>query len=107
MSATRRGMVPEDLTRLLFVTDPQLSPDGRRIAFVVTSLSEERDEYLSNIWVVDVAGGAPRRFTAGPLRDIEPRWSNESARCSWVSSGPACFITAARSPPWWNVCGAQ
>ena len=48
-------MVPEDLTRLLFVTDPQLSPDGRRIAFVVTSLSEERDEYLSNIWIVDVA----------------------------------------------------
>jgi len=44
VSATRRGMVPEDLTRLLFVTDPQLSPDGRRIAFVVTSLSEERDE---------------------------------------------------------------
>ncbi len=85
MSAVRGGMVPEDLTRLLFVTDPQLSPDGRRIAFVVTSLSEERDEYLSNIWVVDVAGGAPRRFTAGPRRDIEPRWSNDSARLAFLS----------------------
>jgi dipeptidyl aminopeptidase/acylaminoacyl peptidase len=42
-------MVPEDLTRLSLVTDPQLSPDGRRLAFVVTSLSEERDEYLSNV----------------------------------------------------------
>ena len=73
MSAGRRGMVPEDLTRLQFVTDPQLSPDGRRIAFVVTSLSEERDEYLSNIWVVDVTGGEPRRFTAGPRLDVAPR----------------------------------
>ncbi|PYN42807.1 MAG: hypothetical protein DMD95_15745 [Candidatus Rokuibacteriota bacterium] len=78
-------MVPEDLTRLRFVTDPQLSPDGRRIAFVVTSLSEERDEYLSNIWVVDVAGGEPRRFTAGPRRDIEPRWSPDGTRLAFLS----------------------
>ena len=78
-------MVPEDLTRILFVTDPQLSPDGRRIAFVVTSLSEERDEYLANIWIVDMTGGAPRRFTAGPRRDIEPRWSPDGARLAFLS----------------------
>jgi dipeptidyl aminopeptidase/acylaminoacyl peptidase len=80
-----RGMVPEDLTRILFVTDPQLSPDGRRIAFVVTSLSEERDEYLANIWIVDAAGGVPRRFTAGPRRDIEPRWSPDGTRLAFLS----------------------
>ena len=80
-----RGMVPEDLTRILFVTDPQVSPDGRRIAFVVTSLSDERDEYLSNIWIVDAAGGAPRRFTAGPRRDFEPRWSPDGARLAFLS----------------------
>ena len=84
MSAAR-GMVPEDLTRILFVTDPQVSPDGRRIAFVVTSLSDERDEYLSNIWIVDAAGGAPRRFTAGPRRDIEPRWSPDGAQLAFLS----------------------
>jgi dipeptidyl aminopeptidase/acylaminoacyl peptidase len=78
-------MVPQDLTRIAFVTDAQISPDGRRIAFVVTSLSEERDDYLSNIWVVDTAGGAPRRFTAGPRRDIEPRWSPDGARLAFLS----------------------
>jgi dipeptidyl aminopeptidase/acylaminoacyl peptidase len=82
-------MVPEDLTRLLSVSDPQLSPDGRRIAFVVTSLSEERDEYLSNVWVVDVAGGAPRRFTAGPGRDTEPRWSPDGTRLAFLSERAA------------------
>src|SRR5881409_1836844 len=80
-----RGMVPEDLTRVQLVTDPQLSPDGRRVAFVVTTLSEERDEHLANIWVADVSGGAPRRFTAGPRRDIEPRWSPDGARLAFLS----------------------
>ena len=80
-----RGMVPEDLTRIQFVSDPQLSPDGRRIAFVVTSLSEERDEYLANIWIVDTTGGTPRRFTAGPRRDIEPRWSPDGTRLAFLS----------------------
>src|SRR2546427_5683418 len=78
-------MVPEDLTRVQFVTDPQLSPAGRRIAFVVTSLPEERDEYLSNIWIVALAGGAARRFTAGPRRHIEPRWSPDGARLAFLS----------------------
>jgi dipeptidyl aminopeptidase/acylaminoacyl peptidase len=83
--STGRGMVPEDLTRIQFVTDPQLSPDGRRIAFVVTSLSEERDEYLANIWIVETTGGTPRRFTAGPRRDIEPRWSPDGTRLAFLS----------------------
>jgi dipeptidyl aminopeptidase/acylaminoacyl peptidase len=85
MSDGHRGMVPQDLTRIAFVTDAQISPDGRRIAFVVTSLSEERDEYLSNIWLVDAAGGEPRRFTTGPRRDIEPRWSSDGTRLAFLS----------------------
>jgi dipeptidyl aminopeptidase/acylaminoacyl peptidase len=82
---TSRGMVPADLTRIRFVSDAQVSPDGRAVAFVVTTLSEERDEYLSQIWLVDTAGGEPRRFTAGPRRDTAPRWSPDGARLAFVS----------------------
>ena len=76
---TSRGMVPADLTRIRFVSDAQVSPDGRVVAFVVTTLSEERDEYLSQIWLVDGAGGEPRRFTTGPRRDTAPRWSPDGS----------------------------
>jgi dipeptidyl aminopeptidase/acylaminoacyl peptidase len=78
-------MVPADLTRIRFVSDARVSPDGRAVAFVVTTLSEERDEYLSQIWLVDTAGGEPRRFTAGPRRDTAPRWSPDGARLAFVS----------------------
>lgn len=82
---SRRAMTPQDLTRIRFVSDPQLSPDGQRVAFVVTTFSEEKDEYLANIWLVDTAGGEPRRFTTGPGRDTTPRWSPDGARLAFVS----------------------
>jgi dipeptidyl aminopeptidase/acylaminoacyl peptidase len=69
----RRPVVPEDLFRIRLVGDPQLHPDGRCVAFVVTTLCETQDEYLSAIWVVDVEGGDPRPFTRGPRRDTAPR----------------------------------
>jgi dipeptidyl aminopeptidase/acylaminoacyl peptidase len=82
-------MVPQDLTRIRFVGDPQVSPDGRTIAFVLTTLSEEKDEYLSNIWVVSAAGGEPRRFTTGPRRDTAPRWSPDGTRLAFISEREA------------------
>src|SRR4029450_432839 len=82
---SRRAMTPQDITRIRFVSDPQLSPDGRLVAFVVTTLSEDRDEYLSNIWVVDTAGSEPRRFTTGRKRDTAPRWSPDGSRLAFVS----------------------
>ncbi len=88
MSDRRRAMTPADLARISWVSDPQISPDGRRVAFVVTTLSEECDEYLSNIWVVEI-GGEPRRFTTGAGRDTAPRWSPDGA---WLA------FLAAREP---------
>jgi dipeptidyl aminopeptidase/acylaminoacyl peptidase len=80
-----RAMVRADLTRLSFIGDPAISPDGRRIAFVLTTLSEEKDQYLSAIWIADTAGGEPRRFTAGPKRDTSPRWSPDGRRLAFLS----------------------
>jgi dipeptidyl aminopeptidase/acylaminoacyl peptidase len=82
---SRRPMEPRDLTRIRIVSDPQLCPEGRRVAYVVTTLSEERDEYLSQIWVVALAGGRPRRFTSGPKRDTTPRWSPDGTRLAFLS----------------------
>jgi dipeptidyl aminopeptidase/acylaminoacyl peptidase len=78
-------MRPDDICRIAWVADPRVSPDGRRVAFVVTRLSQERDEYLSTIWVVPTAGGEPRQLTAGPKRDRSPRWSPDGTQLAFVS----------------------
>jgi dipeptidyl aminopeptidase/acylaminoacyl peptidase len=84
-----RGVTGQDLTRLRGVSDPQISPDGGRVAFVVTTASEERDEYFSSVWVVDTAGGEPRRFTGGPAHDSMPRWSPDGQWLAFLSDrGP-------------------
>ena len=84
-----RGMVPDDLFRIRFVSDAQISPDGLWVAFVLTTLSEDKDEYLSNIWLVSAAGGEPRRFTTGPRRDTLPRWSPDGSRLAFDSEREA------------------
>ena len=51
-------MVPEDVYELVGVSDPRLSPDGRRVAYVVTTIDREENKYRSAIWVVPIDGSA-------------------------------------------------
>jgi dipeptidyl aminopeptidase/acylaminoacyl peptidase len=81
-----RGMIPTDLFRIQWVSDARLSPDGRLIAFTVTRLDEEADDYRSAIWVVPADGAIPpRRFTGGAGKDSAPRWSPDGVRLAFLS----------------------
>jgi dipeptidyl aminopeptidase/acylaminoacyl peptidase len=70
-------MRPEDLTEYASMSDPQLHPDGTRIAFVVSRMNFEADRYDRAIWLWD--GTTARVFTHGPV-DSRPRWSPDGAR---------------------------
>src|SRR5262245_51241078 len=64
-SAARRPMVEQDLYHLVWVADPQISPDGSRVAFVRVVIDSAADEYRTALWLVDAAGGTPRPLTSG------------------------------------------
>ncbi len=70
-----RPMTPDDIYAIKWVGENDISPDGSRVAVVVTQLDRDTDGYRSAIWVVDSSGGEPRQFTAGTKRDGSPRWS--------------------------------
>ena len=69
-------MRPADVAGLVDVGDPRLSPDGAMVAFAVTTVDMEANDYRSRIWLADVDGAEPPRpLTKGNGLDQRPRWS--------------------------------
>jgi dipeptidyl aminopeptidase/acylaminoacyl peptidase len=76
-------MTVEDVLQLKAVSDPQISPDGRWVAFVVSEVNLEGDFIDSDVWIVSTESDAqPVRLTRGPKRDNSPRWSPDG---SWIA----------------------
>jgi dipeptidyl aminopeptidase/acylaminoacyl peptidase len=72
--AQKRNITEKDLFNFVWIGDPQLSPDGARVAFVRVTVNEKKDGYNTAIWTVTTATGETRQLTNGP-RDSSPRWS--------------------------------
>ena len=74
-SPQKRNITEKDLWDFVWIGDPQVSPDGARVAFVRVTVNEKKEGYNTSIWSVPVAGGeAPRQLTKGD-HDTTPRWS--------------------------------
>jgi dipeptidyl aminopeptidase/acylaminoacyl peptidase len=76
----------EELLKLRRVSDPQLSPDGRLVAYVVTDVSLEKNSRSSHIWLVPVAGGEPVAVARSEKSEDTPRWSSDGKRLAFVST---------------------
>jgi len=94
-------LTPEEAVRLRRASDPQVSPDGRAVAFCVAPLSKEGEHPTGTIMRVPVDGAAPpRSFTTGPGLDHAPRWSPDGAWLAFISDRhergkPALYLMPA------------
>lgn len=84
-TATGAAVTPQDLFRIRTVSEPQVSPDGRFIAYTVTQADEKENRYRAAIWLVAAGDGEPRRLTSGEHRDSSPRWSPDGGAIAFIS----------------------
>jgi dipeptidyl aminopeptidase/acylaminoacyl peptidase len=67
------------------IGDPQVSPDGRWVTFTVQTVDVAANRKPSQIWIVPLAGGAPRQLTRDGEANQRARWSPDSKRVAYIS----------------------
>lgn len=74
-----------DIFELEYVSDPQISPDGKQVAYVRNFMDVMQDRPRANIWLINSDGTDNRPLTAGNRNDGSPRWSPDSKRLIYTS----------------------
>src|SRR5262249_31350134 len=104
----KRSITEKDIFQFNWIGDPQISPDGSRVAFVKVTVNEKKDGYDIAIWSVSMHGTEqPRRMTDGK-HDSSPRWSPDGKWLLFVrapepagpaAGGPGAAAGAGGRPP--------
>ena len=85
-TAQQHPMTFDDLIALKAVSDPQISPDGQQVAYVVSTPSLQENRNISHIWLADLASGANRQITHGTGSDFAPRFSPSGRTLAFLST---------------------
>jgi dipeptidyl aminopeptidase/acylaminoacyl peptidase len=78
----------DDVARLREVRDPQVSPEGQWVAYVVAAVDTKEDKTNSHVWMVGYDGKNDRQITFSQDSETSPRWSPDGRYLSFTSSRP-------------------
>jgi dipeptidyl aminopeptidase/acylaminoacyl peptidase len=84
----RHPLKLDDIARLRDVRDPQISPDGQWVAYVVSTIDTKEDKASSHIWMSSFDGKSDRQMTSSQDSETAPRWSPDGKYLSFTSSRP-------------------
>jgi dipeptidyl aminopeptidase/acylaminoacyl peptidase len=92
--APAKPLSVQDVFNLQLATDPQISPDGKRIIYVRRFSDIMTDQRHSNLWMVNADGSEHRPLTTGNFNDGSPRWSHDGRQIIYTSNrdgGPQIY----------------
>ncbi len=100
---TQRGIKPEDYYLFQFLSDPHISPDGKTVAYVLTTVDRKKNRREPSIWLAALDGSSPpRRLSAEGFRSTSPRWSPDGKTLAFISvrntEAPAASGRGAEAP---------
>ncbi|WP_298335754.1 S9 family peptidase [uncultured Erythrobacter sp.] len=86
VSAPEQHFTGDDIFGLSVAADPQISPDGSKIAYVRRTNDIMTDRAVSSIWLIDVRSGEETPLVTGEGTHVSPRWSPDGGRLAYVST---------------------
>ncbi|MGD0127550.1 MAG: S9 family peptidase [Terriglobia bacterium] len=86
MANAKRPISFDDLMKVQRISDPQVSPDGRWVAYVRGAVDFEANKVVNHIWLISTEGGEPKQLTAGDGSDTRPRWSPDGGSIAFIST---------------------
>jgi dipeptidyl aminopeptidase/acylaminoacyl peptidase len=87
IASPTRSITEKDLFDFVWIANPQVSPDGARVAFTRVNVDDKRTGYENSIWIAATDGKqAPIKLTSGK-HDAQPRWSPDGKSLIFVRGG--------------------
>jgi len=83
----QKGFTMDNLIAVKRVGDPQLSPNGRTVAFTVGNVSKADNRTVTHIYTIGVDGSKQRQITTGTASHSSPRWSPDGRRIAFTTGG--------------------
>jgi dipeptidyl aminopeptidase/acylaminoacyl peptidase len=84
--AQKQPFDADTMLRIARISQPELSPNGRQVAFTVQTIDLQKNTKPQQIYVVSVDGGVPRQITQDGTENERPRWSPDSRQIFFVSN---------------------
>src|SRR5262245_4225854 len=98
---TKRPMTFDDLMAIKRIGDAQISPDGSRVAYVVSDVDKNLNRGKRSVWAVPTSGGSPQQLITSDKNDFSPRWSADGKWIAFLSTregAPQIFVADAANP---------
>ncbi len=80
-----RQFTIEELMKVRRVSDPQVSPDGKRVAFTIGDVNFDANRVVTQIYVIPLDGGEMKPLTTGDRSATAPRWSPDGKKIAYVT----------------------